>query len=48
MAEDKYHQAVEDSHVLTDDAAVKSAVEKIIADHLSENMNEEVYKFLFN
>lgn len=48
MAEDKYHQAVEESHVLSDDNAVKSAVEKIIADHLAENMNEEVYKFLFN
>ena len=48
MAEDKYHQAVKDSQVLSDDAAVKSAVEKIIAEHLTENMNEEVYKFLFN
>lgn len=48
MAEDKYHQAVEDSKILTDDAAVKSAVEKIIADHLAENMNEKTYKFLFN
>ena len=48
MELDKYHQAVKDSHVIADDAAVKAATEKIIAEHLSENMNEDVYKFLFN
>ncbi len=48
MELDKYHQAVKDSQVLADDAAVKAATEKIISEHLSENMNEEVYKFLFN
>ena len=34
--------------MISDDAAVKAAVEKIISEHLKENMNEEVYKFLFN
>ena len=48
MAEDKYHQAIEESKVTTDDSAVKAAVEKILADHLHENMNADVYKFLFN
>ena len=48
MAIDKYHQAIEESNVISDDAAVKAAVEKIISEHLKENMNEEVYKFLFN
>lgn len=48
MAEDKYHQAINESNVTTDDNAVKASVEKILADHLSENMNTEVYKFLFN
>ena len=48
MAIDKYHQAIEESNVISDDAAVKAAVEKIISEHQKENMNEEVYKFLFN
>lgn len=48
MTTDKYHQAIADSQVTTDDAAVKNAVDKIIASHLKENMNEDVYKFLFN
>lgn len=46
--EDKYHQAISESKVTEDDAAVKAAVGKILAEHLKENMNEEVYKFLFN
>ena len=45
---DKYHDAIDNSKVLADDAAVKAAVDKILADHLAENMNEDVYKFLFN
>ena len=45
---DKYTDAIAASKVLTDDAAVKSAVEKILAEHLEENKNTEVYKFLFN
>lgn len=46
--EDKYHQAIAESKVTDDDAAVKAAVDKILAENLAENMNEEVYKFLFN
>lgn len=46
--EDKYHQAIAESKVTEDDAAVKAAVDKILADNLKANMNEEVYKFLFN
>lgn len=45
---DKYQEAIEKSRVLADDEAVKAAVDKIIADHLDENMNQDVYKFLFN
>ncbi len=48
MAEDKYHQAIIDSNVVADDAAVKAATEKILDEHLAENMNKEVYRFLFN
>ena len=46
--EDKYHQAIAESKVTEDDAAVKAAVDKILAENLKENMNEEVYKFLCN
>ena len=46
--EDKYHQAIAESKVTEDDAAAKAAVDKILAENLKENMNEEVYKFLFN
>ena len=45
---DKYHAAIEASKVLADDAKVKEAVESILSRHFDENMNEEVYKFLFN
>lgn len=45
---DKYHDTIAASKVTTDDEAVKKAVEKILADHKQENMNQEVYKFLFN
>ena len=45
---DKYHDTVSASAVTTDDNEVKAAVEKIISEHLSENMNQDVYKFLFN
>lgn len=45
---DKYQAAIESSKVLKDDAEVKAAVDKIISEHLKENMTEEVYKFLFN
>ncbi len=46
MTQDKYTQAIAECGVSTDDAGVKAAVDKILADHLKENMNEEVYKFL--
>ncbi len=45
---DKYQDTVAASTVVEDDAKVKAAVEKILADHLEENKNLEVYKFLFN
>ena len=45
---DKYHETVEASKVLADDLQVQAAVEKIIAEHLEENMNQDVYRFLFN
>ena len=48
MEQDKYHQAICDSKVLADDAAVKAATEKLLDEHLSENMNKDVYRFLFN
>lgn len=45
---DKYQDAIAACNVIEDDAKVKVAVEKIIADHLEENKTQEVYKFLFN
>lgn len=45
---DKYHQAVAESNVTVDDAAVKAAVDKILAGHLQENMNKEVFKTILN
>ncbi len=45
---DKYHQAVLDSRVTEDDAAVAAAVQKIVDEHFAENNTQEVYKFLFN
>ena len=44
----KYLQAISDSKVVADDMQVKAAVEKILSEHLDENRNEEVYKFMFN
>ncbi len=45
---DKYQSKIAASTVTTDDAAVAAAVKDILDKHLAENMNEEVYKFLFN
>lgn len=45
---DKYHQAIADSQVTVNDAEVSAAVEKILAEHLAENLNEEVYKQILN
>jgi len=45
---DKYQEAINASSVIADDAKVKQAVEKILSEHLEENMTPDVYKFLFN
>ncbi len=45
---DKYRDTIAASNVTADDAQVKAAVEKILADHLEENKTQDVYKFLFN
>lgn len=45
---DKYTQAIEASKVITDDAVVAANVAKILDEHLAENKNTDVYKFLFN
>ncbi len=45
---DKYRDTIAASNVVADDAKVKTAVAKILADHLEENKNQDVYKFLFN
>ncbi|MDE6535110.1 MAG: deoxyribose-phosphate aldolase [Muribaculaceae bacterium] len=45
---DKYHQAIADSKVTTNDAEVSAAVKKILDEHLAENLNEEVYKQILN
>ena len=38
---DKYSEAIAKSKILADDAAVKTAVEKILAEHFEENNNQE-------
>ena len=48
QVQNKYLQAINESKVVADDMQVKSAVEKILAEHLDENRNEDVYKFMFN
>ncbi len=45
---DKYHDTVASSEVITDDNAIKNAVEEILSKHLTENLNIDVYKTLFN
>ncbi|MDE6513306.1 MAG: deoxyribose-phosphate aldolase [Muribaculaceae bacterium] len=45
---DKYNQAIADSKVVSDDAAVKAAVNDIIEKHYKENYNKEVFKQIFN
>ena len=45
---DKYQDLIAKSKVTTDDAAVAAAVERILAEHLDENRNKDVYKLLFN
>ena len=45
---DKYQDTVAKSKVIEDDAAVKAAVEKILAENFDKNNNMDVWKFLFN
>ena len=45
---DKYRDTIAASNVVTDDEKVKKTVAKILVDHLEENKNQDVYKFLFN
>lgn len=45
---DKYTDTIAASNVITDDAAVADAVAAILADHLEENCNADVYKKIFN
>lgn len=45
---DKYTDTIAASNVITDDAAVADAVAAILADHLYENRNADVYKKIFN
>lgn len=45
---DKYHDTVAKSTVSTDDAAIKSAVEKILADNLAAEHTPENLRFLFS
>lgn len=45
---DKYTDAIQASNVTTNDEEVKMAVEKILNDHLEENMTPNVWEFLFN
>lgn len=45
---DKYRDTIAASNVTTDDEKIKVAVAKIINEHLEENKNQDVYKFLFN
>ena len=45
---DKYTAAIAASHVIEDDAAVVAQVNKILDEHLAENMNKKVYTFLLN
>ncbi len=45
---DKYQQAIADSRVITDDAAVAAKVQEILEKHLDENRKPEVLKQIFN
>ena len=45
---DKYRSVIAESNVVSDDAQVKAAVEKILAEHQTENMRDDVYQFLLN
>lgn len=45
---DKYTAAIAASHVIEDDEAVVTAVNKIIGENMAGNMNKKVYTFLLN
>lgn len=45
---DKYQAAISASHVTTDDAQVAAQVQKILDEHLQENMRPEVYEYLLH
>ena len=45
---DRYRQVIAESAVVSDDAAVKAAVEKLLAEHAEENNTPEVQQFLLN
>lgn len=45
---DTYTDTIAASNVITDDVAVADAVAAILADHLEENRNPDVYKKIFN
>lgn len=44
----KYQEAINACQVVVDDSKVAAKVAKILEEHLEENKNEEVYKFLLN
>lgn len=46
--ENKYLKVLENSRVTTDDAAVKTAVDRILADYLEENRNKKTLELLLN
>ncbi|MBP5498414.1 MAG: deoxyribose-phosphate aldolase [Muribaculaceae bacterium] len=45
---DKYQSVLAGSNVVSDDAQVKAAVEKLLAEHEAENQRKDVYQFLLN
>lgn len=45
---DKYHEVINASRVTEDDLEVSAKVAEILEKHYDGNLNEEVYKFLFN
>lgn len=45
---DKYQSVLSGSNVVSDDAQVKAAVEKLLAEHEAENQRKDVYQFLLN
>ena len=48
MSNTRYDDVVNQSNVCIDDAAVTASVQRILDEHLQENMTEDVYRFLLN